>query len=197
MWRRRKSSKRPWSELALPWRVRNQGMEDRGRGFSLWLMPEGESVVRLSALIAELAARLGTPRFPPHVTLIPGLVGDEADLAGRTVELSRRLPSLRVRLGPVEATGDYFRCLYLRAEPVAALRAAHSLAAEVFGVRDDPDFLPHLSLVYGNLEAAERRLTEELEDSPRAFEAVSLELWRTEGRVGEWERRASFDLART
>jgi hypothetical protein len=173
-------------------------MEGRGRGFSLWLTPDGESSARLSALIAGLAARLGTPRFVPHLTLIPGLEGDEEDLVRRTEGLGRRLPSLRVRLGPVETTGDYFRCLYRRAEPVAALRAAHSLAAEAFGVRSDPAFLPHLSLLYCHLEAAEGgRITAELEDSPRAFEVVSLGLWRTEGLVGEWERRASFDLART
>lgn len=47
--------------------------EPGARGVSLWLMPEGEAGRRLGALIDRLAARLGTPAFPPHVTLLPGI----------------------------------------------------------------------------------------------------------------------------
>ncbi len=173
-------------------------MEGRGRGFSLWLVPGGDSLERLTALIAGLAARLGTPSFLPHITLIPGLVGDEAALADRTEASAGRLSAPRVQLGPLEATDEYFRCLYLKAEPAAALRALHLRAAEAFEVRPDPAFLPHLSLVYGHLEADQRRrITAALEaDPPRAFEAVSLELWRTEGPVPDWASRRRYGLRR-
>ena len=48
--------------------------EPRAKGISLWLMPEGDAHQRLSEIIDRLAARLGTTPFPPHVTLLPGVL---------------------------------------------------------------------------------------------------------------------------
>ncbi len=172
------------------------GVEGRGRGFSLWLMPDGESLGRLTTVVGRLAARLGTPAFAPHVTLLAGLAGEEADLVARAEALATRLARLGVELAEVEGRDEYFRCLYVRAEPAASLRARHGRAAAAFGVPPDRDFLPHLSLVYGRLSADEKqRIAESIEsDLPVSFEATTLEVWRTEGAVAEWVRRGRFAL---
>lgn len=172
-------------------------MEGRGNGFSLWLMPEGESYESLTALVSGLAIRLGTPVFVPHVTLLAGLPGEEADLLPRAEALAARLPRLRVPLREIAGRDEYFRNLYVRADPAMSLRAAHGRAAEAFGRRPDPDFLPHLSLVYGRLPRDERqRIAASVRpDLPVAFEATALHVWRTEGTVGEWVSRARFELS--
>jgi 2'-5' RNA ligase len=171
-------------------------MEGRGNGFSLWLMPEGASYERLTKLVSGLAVRLGTAAFVPHITLLAGLPGEEADLVPRAQTLAAQLPRLRVPLREVEGRDEYFRCLYVTADPATSLRAAHARAAEAFGRRPDPDFLPHLSLVYGHLPAGEKaRIGASVRpDLPAAFEAAFLHVWRTEGAVGEWASRARFEL---
>ncbi len=172
-------------------------MEGRGHGTSLWLMPDGASAERLSALVSSLAARLGTPAFPPHVTLIHGLVRDEEAIVDLTGGLVEHLAGQSVSFGPVEAQPEFFRCLYLRVEPATSLRDAHALAAKTFGVPPDADYLPHLSLVYGSLDAAEkdRIAAAAVAEVPPTITLTAIEVWRTEGPVGEWRLRRRFPLA--
>jgi 2'-5' RNA ligase len=163
--------------------------EPRARGVSLWLMPEGEARDRLAALVARLAARLGTPPFPPHVTLLPGIEGlseDDALVAGRA--LGATLRPFRVRLLGLEGRDEPFRCLFARAAADEPLLSAHSAAARAFGREPDPAFLPHLSLVYGTLPLeAKRSLAAEVAfEASVSFEAASLHAWRTEGPVEDW-----------
>jgi hypothetical protein len=174
-------------------------MEGHGHGTSLWLMPDGTSAERLSALVSSLAARLGTPVFPPHVTLIHSLAGDEQTIVGLAAGLVEHLAGQAVSLGPLESQAEFFRCLYLRVEPAGSLRAAHVRAAQAFGVSPDPEYLPHLSLVYGRLDPAEKEriaasVTSEV---PATIALTVVEVWRTEGPAGEWSLRRRFPLAVT
>jgi 2'-5' RNA ligase len=170
----------------------------RARGVSLWLMPEGEVRDRIAALIARLAGRFSTPTFPPHVTLLPGI---EAPSEGEVLEasraLSRRLRPLEVGLQGVEGREEHFRCLFVRAASDAPLVAAHAAAARAFGREPDPEFLPHLSLVYGTLAPETKGpLAAELGSGlPGSFAATCLHVWRTEGPVGDWREVEVFPLA--
>src|SRR5262245_35383966 len=87
-------------------------------GTTLWLMPqEGESQRRLADLIASLAQRLGTPRFEPHLTLLGGLEGSEADIVERTGALARMLRPIELHLHAIEGSDEYFRCVFVTVEP--------------------------------------------------------------------------------
>lgn len=168
----------------------------RARGVSLWLVPEGESRLRLASLIGHLAARLGTEPFVPHVTLLPGLAGREDAVLHLASALASRLPPLRVRLQGVEGRDEHFRCLFARAAADDPLRAAHAAAARAFGREPDPEFLPHLSLVYGTLAPETKGpLAVELGPAvPGSIEAARLRVWRTEGPVGDWREIGAFPL---
>ncbi|HSB62293.1 MAG TPA: 2'-5' RNA ligase family protein [Vicinamibacteria bacterium] len=171
-------------------------MDARVCGVSLWLVPEGSAAERLSALIGELAARHGTPRFAPHLTLLPLVGGAEDDVLERAARLAGELPPLEVRLLGPESRDEYFRRLFARAEATPALREAHARAAARFGRPPDPDFLPHVSLLYGRLAAAEveglrSALVGRVEGR---FAAAHLHAWLTEGRVADWRPLARFAL---
>jgi 2'-5' RNA ligase len=168
----------------------------RAKGISLWLMPEREERVRLAALVGRLAARLGTERFAPHVTLLAGLLGPEADVVARAASLARDLAPLALKLTGVEGRDDPFRCLFVRVESSEALRAAHARAARAFERDPDPEFLPHLSLVYGRLEPEPKTslLRELASEAAGELQARRLHVWRTQGAVAEWRELAVFPL---
>jgi hypothetical protein len=168
----------------------------RARGTSLWLAPEGEEARPFSAVIDRLAIRLGTPSFPPHLTLLAGACVDETEAIARGRELSSRLAPLSVDLVALEGRDEPFRCLFLRAAASPALRAAHEASARAFGREPDPGFLPHLSLVYGALAPpAKSALFHELATVvPARFKARSVRLWRTEGPVSAWRPLGAFSL---
>jgi hypothetical protein len=173
-----------------------QVQEARAHGFSLWLMQEEPVRKRFSALVESLAVRLGTTPFPPHITLLPGLDREPAEILAGTRSVASTLRPFRVRLLAVEGREEHFRCLIALAAREDPLRDAHVAAARAFDREPDPEFLPHVSLVYGWLPAGTRRALA-AEVAPAAlvsFRAASLEVWRTEGPVAEWRQIGAFEL---
>lgn len=168
-------------------------------GVSFWLMPRGEVHARLSGLISSLSRRCGTPPFEPHVTLLGGLCGPGTAILSKAERLAGSLGPVEIRLMTAGHRDEYFRCLFVRAEPTPSLLAAHLGATELFGRRREvPPFFPHLSLVYADLAAKEKeRILDEIgRDFAAAFDARELHAVRTEGEVRSWRRLASFPLGR-
>jgi hypothetical protein len=164
--------------------------------FSLWLMPPPAARERYAGLIDRLAARLGTPRFEPHITF-GGCEGSETQALARATALAARLAPVAVQLGPLEATEQYFRCLYVRAKRSAALLDAHRQAALACGVEPDAEFLPHLSLVYGELpDTIKETLLVELAGHVGSdFIADRIALCLPEGDVPTWRLLGPFALS--
>jgi 2'-5' RNA ligase len=170
--------------------------EARAQGISLWLVPPDPARAHLATLIEDLAARLGTRPFAPHLTLLPGVGGRAEDaVLGTARSLAARLWPLTIRLESVEGGEEPFRCLIALAAADGPLQAAHAAAAQPFGRQPDPAFLPHVSLVYGFLAPETKRaLVREVSFSARlAFEAARLHVWRTEGPVEDWREIGAFD----
>ncbi len=160
----------------------------RARGVSLWLQPQGPLRERLRAVVDRLAARFGGPVFEPHVTLVAGLAGDEAEILEGARRLGATLPPLSLRLERVARRDEYFRALFVEAIGGEPLLSAHRQACRALGHRPAGPFQPHLSLAYGRLdpaaaEAAGREISNEVQGR---FEAAALHVVRTEGAVGEW-----------
>jgi len=171
-------------------------MAPRVEAASIWLMPDGEPGEHLLAWIERLAERFRTERFRPHVTLLSGLSGEEADLGERTRLAATSLAPVAVHLDTIEGRDEHFRCLFVRAAEPDLLQAAHARTAEAFGRAPEPAFLPHLSLVYGTL-AEEKKLDlahEAGSDLDVRFEARTLHLWSTAGPVTSWRELAAFPL---
>ncbi len=168
----------------------------QAKGYSLWVMPSGEVYTRLAQTILQLSAEHSTPAFEPHVTVLGGVLGDEEEIASRCLELSRALRPYEVRLASVDYRDEYFRCLFLRAEETEDVREANRKAREVFGRREDPPYLPHLSLMYGNLavETKQRIVAEIGERFDLRFWVRSIHLFSTQGEPRLWRRVKEFAL---
>lgn len=156
--------------------------------FSLWLLLSREKQERFQALIARLSARLGTPAFEPHITLLGGLTGMEEDLRRRTHALATAIEAFEVRLVKATWRDEYYRCLFVEVARSRALQAAHEAARQQFDRRLDAGFYPHLSLVYGDLD--EKKKAEILDDIGRSFdESIRIEdlaLYETSGLPPAW-----------
>jgi Cyclic phosphodiesterase-like protein len=170
--------------------------EDRALGISLWLVPEGDERTLVERLIEDLAARLGSPRFAPHVTFLPGLAGRDGDVVRRAKEMAATLEPHALPLGPIEGRSEYFRCLYARIPETLRLLTTRAQARLTFRGAGEAPFEPHLSLVYGRLSPEEKEpliadLTPRL---PSRLVCSALEVVRTEGASADWRSLARFDL---
>jgi 2'-5' RNA ligase len=116
-----------------------------------WLVPAaGPARDRLAGVIARLAAEHAAPVFAPHVTMA-GVVTCSPDAAALVLgRLVAGVPPFEVTLTGVGYEPEFFRSLYLRAEPAAILTALHVAGERAWDLNPAP-YRPHLSLLYSQL----------------------------------------------
>jgi putative hydrolase of the HAD superfamily len=164
--------------------------------YSVWLMPTGEVRRQLAEAILDLSREYSTPPFEPHVTLAGGIVGPAQEVVSKMADLASRIQPFTVRLTEVAGLDDYFRCLFIRVATTRSLMSANKAAREVFNLAKQPAFMPHLSLLYGNLPSSvkERIVTSLAQRFQLEFKASSLHLYLIENEPAAWRRLARFRL---
>ena len=167
------------------------------RTFHLWLAPTGVVFDRLAGVIADLSVRYHGPKFDPHLTLLGRLEGEEGVLVDRTHQLARALQPFEVRLKAPSYEAQYFRCLFLPADPSPQLLDTHRQATQVFDRQSTSTFDPHVSLLYGEFpKSLKQEIIKGLPpDLPSAFPASRLHLIRADStNPQDWQAVQTLDL---
>lgn len=166
--------------------------------YALWLLLPPAERARFGDLIRTLAAQHGTPGFEPHITLLGGIAGAEATAIAAATALAHRIAPLHIRLAEIGQRDSYFQCLFVHAVPDVALLQAHRCARDAFARRDDAEFLPHLSLVYGNLDRFQKAsIASQLGarfDGEFRVEELALVCYRKDDLPQDWRRVTTFTL---
>jgi 2'-5' RNA ligase len=159
-------------------------------------MPTRKIRQRLAGTILDLSREYAAPAFEPHVTLVGGIVGAPQEVTAKMRELARRIPPFTIRLTAVDYLDEYFRCLFVRVATTEPIMTANKAAREVFHLEKQPAFMPHLSLLYGNLPASvkERIIASLGRQFELEFKVSSLHLYLTENEPAAWRRLASLGL---
>jgi len=159
-------------------------------------MPTGASYGRLKGVIDSLSLRYEAPQFEPHVTLVGGLKGSEKDVTLKTEKLSEEIRRFPIKLDGADYRNEFFKALFLRAQKEGGIFEANSKARETFGLPADPEYMPHLSLLYGNFDTQKKK--EMIERYVRSvdteFIVDRLHLFSTDGEVHMWKEIEQFPL---
>ena len=163
-----------------------------------WLVPAAGPVRdRLAGVIAGLAAEHGAPVFAPHVTMAD-VAEAEPDAAARVLERAvAGVPPFEVTLTGFGHEPEFFRSLYLRAEPSAQLTALHEAGQRAWDLHGPP-YRPHLSLLYTSDLPEERKAA--IADGlgltpPVTIRVDAAEVWADfRDEVTRWRRVARVDL---
>ncbi len=164
--------------------------------YALWLRPENEAHERFQALIAILSRRYHAPLFEPHITLLGGITGTDAEVTAKTARLAVEIEPFEVQLTTMDYRDEYYRCLYVKAVPTNTLREAHHLARRWFEPASGDEYLPHLSLLYGDFSAQEKEkiLAEIGRGFNSTFHVNRLALYATEQAPEKWHCLKTFPL---
>ena len=178
-------------------KINNQESVIKAKGYSLWLMPTGEVYEKLSSLIKSLAKKYYAPIFDPHITLIGEVMQSEDDVLRRAEQLALKQNSFQITLNSVDYQDYYFRALFIRAEKTYQLQALYDRAKEVFGIQNISDYMPHLSLMYGNFpQAVKDKIIENIgRDQNMVFTVSAIHLLKTDGEVSAWHKVKKFPLS--
>lgn len=163
----------------------------------LWLLPEAASSARFDLIIKALAMRAATAAFDPHVTLLGSMRGEPSELLERTRTLAQRLAPFEIAVEHTDHGPHYFRCVYWAARLDAILASARTEAeCEFRPARDEAPYAPHLSLVYGALDAATRhRLAVQADElRPTTFPVDRLRLVAGAPDYCDWQTLATCAL---
>lgn len=168
----------------------------KAKGYSLWLAPTGKAYDKLSGLIKRLAKEYNAPLFEPHVTLLGEAMQSEDEVLKRAGQLASGRNPFPVTLNSVDYSDFYFRTLFVRAERTGPLQALHDHAKEVFEMQNIPDYMPHLSLMYGNFpEAVKEQIIKDIgRDQATEFIVNSIQVFKTDGEVNAWHKVKEFPL---
>lgn len=169
----------------------------KAEGYSIWLIPTGEVHQKLAELISQLSKKYSSPNFEPHVTLIGDLLGVEEEIISKTSELANLLKPFEINLKKADYFDEYFKCLFIRAEKIKEIIEVNDITRKHFNLKLAPDFMPHLSLMYGDFdsETKEKILANLGKEFNISFEVKSIHLFSTTGEVKDWYKIKEFSLS--
>lgn len=157
---------------------------------ALWLRPFGDAAFELKQRIKDLSEHFNTPVFEPHITLLSGLRRGETGLIQLTDTLAGSLSPFTVELSEIGYRDHYYQSLFIHVKKTPAFINAQDTAEKLFGCETDETYMPHVSLMYGNIDVNEKnRVLNKMDRLVYLqFPVHSLLLIRTEGEVKDWKK---------
>jgi 2'-5' RNA ligase len=152
-----------------------------------------------------MSSELGTFEFLPHITLVAAMEKGEDDAVWRTKALAAELAPYSFEIDEIWYRDAYFQCVYAKMKRTDAVVHANTLAREFFPERrSDPDYMPHLSLVYGDFDEATKQneiipklrklMMTDGTDQYSVVPVDAIEVWSTQGDAKDWYRVESIPL---
>lgn len=156
--------------------------------YALWLKPENEVYDVLNRIIVSLSEEYDAPRFEPHITIAGDIrypVKTLKELVGKAAEQSELMT---LCLTDTDFRDTLYQSLFVHIAPNDALLALRERCLAELNLEHGP-YMPHISLLYKQLENEEKRKI--IERVGRRFDLVfvpdKLYLIRTSGRPESWE----------
>ena len=171
-------------------------MTKKGNCYSLWLRPSQTQIDELMKIISRLSHRYRTTPFPPHITLLPSIASNINNLVEICAQITKQFSAFDIQLEGIAYTPAYFRNLFILAKTESPLIELYGQAAKLLGYQPNEVYMPHVGLLYGNLdEKKQQALKEELKNSyTKVFSCQRLDLYNTTNHESQWHLIESFHL---
>jgi len=166
--------------------------------YALMIIPPEDVFDRLKTVIKNLSEKYDAPEFDPHITLISEIHKPEDYMLQKCDELAGSLKPFRVKLNVLGYLDKYYQCVFLLAEKSHELMEANQQAREVFELPPDKNYMPHISLLYGDkyTETTKQQIIDEIGEVSIEFDVNSLFLDHSSGDIPieDWHRVKEFEF---
>ncbi|KAL6546457.1 hypothetical protein OROMI_022178 [Orobanche minor] len=171
--------------------------------YSVWAMPPEELTPLLRKLMDGLRSEFGGPQFEPHVTVVGATSLTESEARDRFHKACEGLEAYSASVEKV-ATGTFFyQCVFLLLHPTPQVVEASARCCGHLGNENSSPYMPHLSLLYGDLTDEDKKKAQEkayvLDDSIDSlnFQISRLALYKTDTEdksCKSWEKVSEYTL---
>ncbi|BAT73578.1 hypothetical protein LR48_Vigan01g039500 [Vigna angularis] len=171
--------------------------------YSVWAIPPEDVDVRCANVMTALRSDFGGPHFQPHITLVGAIKLTADDALAKIRSASQALRPFNVTVDRV-ATGTFFyQCVYLLLRPDLHLLETSAHYCTHFGYASSTPYMPHLSLLYGDLSDEEKQKAQERVNAidnalaGLTFEITRVALYKTDTEdktLKSWEKIAECTL---
>lgn len=164
------------------------------KGYSLWIIPEDAVYEKYRSVINSLSLKFATPVFEPHITLCGQIEISKDEILKKTAELAKSVKPFPVLLSGFDMQTSYYRALYVTVEISQHIINTYEKTLKMFNIMKKPPYIPHLSLLYGNLpHNIKQTIVEDITGYDTAsFTAGSVHVVSTSGNIYEWCRVREF-----
>ncbi|KAK8970552.1 Cyclic phosphodiesterase [Platanthera guangdongensis] len=171
--------------------------------FSVWAIPPPDVNRRFKSLMFSLRSEFGGPAFDPHITVVGDLRLHRNDAIAFLHSSAASINPFTARISAVSHGAVFYQCVYLLLDPSPQVKEISSHCCSHFGYKSSTPYMPHLSLIYGDLgEEEKERASKRAEEidagiNGLTFEISSLALYRTDTRdktTESWELVELCDL---
>ncbi|KDP21161.1 hypothetical protein JCGZ_21632 [Jatropha curcas] len=172
--------------------------------YSVWAVPQEDVAERIKKLMDGLRSEFGGPQFEPHVTVVGAISLTEQDALDKFRSASDGVKAYTATVDRVVTGTFFYQCVYLLLHPTPEVVEASESSSGHFGYKRSTPYMPHLSLLYGDLTDDEKKNAEEkaniLDNSINglSFQINRLALWKTDTAdqtLKSWEKIAECNLS--
>ncbi len=158
--------------------------------YSLWLEPSGNVAYKLQERIKKLSKEKDTPLFSPHVTLLGGLNSSETELIPLANTLASSVAPFELQLTKAGYLDTFYQALFIHVEENSQLQELRKNACRLFDCGEKNDYMPHLSLLYGDLSQKEKERILNLigREFYIHFPVKNIVLMQTDGKPDQWQK---------
>lgn len=120
------------------------------KGYSIWLMFDKESELRIKNVIEYLSKEYNTPNFEPHLTLLSKIETSNY-LFEKFSQLVDGLNSFEISVQKLNYSDEFYKSVFLEIEKSDILIYLFLKAKKLFKTEVDfTKFNPHISIIYSD-----------------------------------------------
>ena len=163
--------------------------------FAVWYLFDKDDEDYLFEIITNLAKKYDAPSFIPHITAYGLLNIDLKTLDDEILESIQGVKSFSVETNTINFSDNLWKTLFVEILPNKHLVKINNNLTKNLSQFSKYEFLPHISLLYKNMEKNQKQFLAESLVMKKNFKIIGMGIQQFSENIKEWKlvRRYSFN----